>query len=131
MRIASLSLVTALNLFLRRKLPREVFDHLQDREVAIEVSGTPIRLSFRVRGGHFVPIRPTPAPHVRFRASLRDFMLLVAREEDADTLYFNRRLVVEGDTEAGLLVKNSLDALELPRTRKVLRRVLGLSSARH
>ena len=29
-------------------------------------------------------------------------------------LFFNRRLVMEGDTELGLVVKNALDAIELP-----------------
>lgn len=54
-------------------------------------------------------------------ASARDFMLLARRLEDPDTLFFSRRLVMEGDTELGLLVKNTLDALDLaaldPRTR--------------
>ena len=31
--------------------------------------------------------------------------------EDADTLFFERRLVMEGDTEFGLLLKNTLDAI--------------------
>jgi O2-independent ubiquinone biosynthesis accessory factor UbiT len=127
MRIASLALVTGLNLFLRRRLPAELYDSLQGREVAIDVTGTPVRASFRVRGRHFVPMRPTASPHLRFRASARDFALLAAREEDADTLYFHRRLVVEGDTEAALLIKNTLDALEFPRTRALLRRGLSLT----
>jgi predicted lipid carrier protein YhbT len=32
---------------------------------------------------------------------------------DADTLFFDRRLSIEGDTELGLLLKNTLDALDL------------------
>ena len=43
-----------------------------------------------------------------------DFALLAARKEDPDTLFFSRRLVMEGDTELGLLVKNTLDAIEQP-----------------
>jgi predicted lipid carrier protein YhbT len=39
---------------------------------------------------------------------------LAKRQEDPDTLFFNRRLSMEGDTELGLIVKNALDALELP-----------------
>ena len=31
-----------------------------------------------------------------------------------DTLFFSRRLSMEGDTELGLIVKNTLDALEFP-----------------
>lgn len=41
-------------------------------------------------------------------------MRLARRQEDPDTLFFNRRLSMEGDTELGLVVKNAIDALELP-----------------
>jgi predicted lipid carrier protein YhbT len=36
----------------------------------------------------------------------------VSRQEDPDTLFFQRRLTIEGDTELGLEVKNILDALD-------------------
>ena len=127
MRIASLALVTGLNVFLRRKLPDELFERLEGREVCIDVRDPALRVSFRVKGRHFVPMRPTDSPYLRFRASARDFALIAAREEDADTLFFNRRLVVEGDTEAALLVKNTLDGIEAPRTRALLRRGLNVA----
>ena len=47
-----------------------------------------------------------------FKGKLEDFWLLATRREDPDTLFFNRRLAIEGDTETGLYVKNMLDALE-------------------
>jgi len=127
MRIASLALVTALNVFLRRKLPDEIFERLAGREVSIDVRDPALRVSFRVEGRHFVPMRPSAEPYLRFRASARDLALIAAREEDADTLFFNRRLVVEGDTEVALLVKNTLDGLEAPRARALLRRGLRLA----
>ena len=40
---------------------------------------------------------------------------MLLRQEDPDTLFFHRRLSIEGDTELGLLVKNLLDRIELPR----------------
>lgn len=126
MRIASAALASALNLFLRRKLPAELFERLAGREVEIAVSKPAFRASFGVRGRHFVPVRPSGEPYLRFRASARDFAAIAAREADADTLFFNRRLVVEGDTEVALLVKNTLDAIEAPRARAVLRRAFRL-----
>ncbi len=48
-------------------------------------------------------------------ARARDFIALALREEDPDTLFFNRSLVMEGDTDLGLLVKNTLDAVDWPR----------------
>ncbi len=121
MRVASLALATALNVFLRRKLPDELYERLAGREVSIEVRNPSFRVSFRVEGRHFVPVRPSAEPDLRFRA------LIAAREEDADTLFFQRRLVVEGDTEVALLVKNTLDGIEAPRTRALLRRGLKIA----
>ena len=53
-------------------------------------------------------------PDLTISASAYDFYLLAMRKEDPDTLFFNRRLVVEGDTELGLIAKNALDAIDLP-----------------
>ena len=47
-------------------------------------------------------------------ATAHDFLLLAQRQQDPDTLFFSRRLSMEGDTELGLVVKNALDAIELP-----------------
>jgi predicted lipid carrier protein YhbT len=41
-------------------------------------------------------------------------LLLLAGQVDADTLFFQRRLAIAGDTELGLVVKNWLDAQERP-----------------
>ncbi len=51
-------------------------------------------------------------PHGTMRGSLRDFAALALRREDPDTLFFQRRLVVEGETETGLHLKNLLDGWE-------------------
>ena len=44
----------------------------------------------------------------------REVVTLAMRKEYPDTLFFSRRLSMQGDTELGLLLKNTLDALELP-----------------
>ena len=54
------------------------------------------------------------APDLTIRAHASDFIALARRSQDPDTLFFNRRLSMEGDTELGLMVKNTLDAMELP-----------------
>lgn len=50
-------------------------------------------------------------PDVTVRASFEDYVRLALRQEDPDTLFFSRRLVIEGDTALGLEIKNALDAL--------------------
>lgn len=43
--------------------------------------------------------------------TLTDLLLLASRLKDADTLFFQRRLALTGDTELGLLLRNLLDRL--------------------
>lgn len=50
---------------------------------------------------------------VTFSANSYDLILIAARKEDPDSLFFQRRLLIEGDTELGLYVKNLMDAIEL------------------
>lgn len=49
---------------------------------------------------------------VSFSATLNDLILVAGRKEDPDTLFFQRRLKIQGDTELGLEVKNLLDNIE-------------------
>lgn len=49
---------------------------------------------------------------VRYAHARGAKVLLARRVEDPDTLFFARRLIMEGDTELGLVVKNALDAVE-------------------
>jgi predicted lipid carrier protein YhbT len=121
---ASIAFATALNLTLRRKFPPEVLERLEGHTFAIVVEDAGVELLFRVRGRRFVPVASAAEPLLRFRAVAWDYAALAAREADPDTLFFNRRLVVEGDTEIALLVKNTLDTIDIPRTRGILRRAL-------
>ena len=49
---------------------------------------------------------------VSISGNWREFLLLASRQEDPDTLFFRRRLVIEGDTELGLGLKNLIDSLD-------------------
>ena len=110
----SMLLVTALNLALARQLPQDVKDILQGKRLAIRVRDARVAFDFRWNGQRFTPSAPQAPPDLAISANAQDFLLLAQRRQDPDTLFFNRRLVMEGDTELGLVVKNALDALELP-----------------
>ena len=121
----SVLLVTALNLALARHLPADVLALLLRRKLRIEVRDARVAFDFAWNGQRFAPCSPpgvgsasgslTPqAPDLTISASAHDFMLLAQRKQDPDTLFFSRRLSMQGDTELGLVVKNALDALELP-----------------
>ncbi|HRK79074.1 MAG TPA: SCP2 sterol-binding domain-containing protein [Thiobacillus sp.] len=83
---------------------------LAGRRYAIRVKDLGLSLRFTVTARGFAP--DSGAPELTISATARDFLLLLGRREDPDTLFFSRRLVSEGDTELGLTVKNLLDALD-------------------
>lgn len=113
----AVALTVALNGAIRwGLLPRENLVPLENRCFLVDVLDTGSRAAFRFRDGCFCPLFSVPdAPDLVFRANLSAFLQLVARQEDPDTLFFNRALVVEGDTELGLIFKNMLDAVEWPK----------------
>ena len=119
----SASLVAALDLVLWRLLPADVRDKLIGRRVEIAVSDWGMGFSFIARRWGFAPRPPSAEPDLRIAATAEDFGALAAGEADADTLYFSRRLIVEGDTELALMVKNTLDALDASRGRAFARRL--------
>jgi len=87
---------------------------LEGKQLKVCVIDFGFILDFSLRCDRFVPISPTPHPDLTLSATLEDFYKLATRQDDPDTLFFNRRLLIEGDTELGLIAKNSLDSMELP-----------------
>ena len=106
----------ALNRVVNPHLPDDVRVALRDRRLRLLVTDAGIAVDFTWRGDRFVALSSSPAspPDLEIAASARDFVALARREEDPDTLFFSRRLAMEGDTELGLLVKNTLDAIDAP-----------------
>ncbi len=106
--------VVALNLALARQLPGELGQALRDRRLRIQVRDARLSFDFAWTGSSFAPRAAADAPDLTISAGAGDFLALARREQDPDTLFFSRRLAMEGDTELGLRVKNALDAMELP-----------------
>jgi predicted lipid carrier protein YhbT len=110
----TLLFVQALNLALGNTLRSEVMQPLQGKLISIRVTDAGISHYFTLDPKGLAACRRNREPDLTISASAYDFLMLALRKEDPDTLFFSRRLRMEGDTELGLLVKNTLDALELP-----------------
>ncbi len=119
----ALALVAALNAAAKIKLlPEDSLELLEGRSFFVEVLDTGGQAHFTYRNGLFRPLfGMSVTPDLSFRANLSAFLQLLARQEDPDTLFFNRELSIEGDTELGLVVKNMLDAIEWPRFPQIRR----------
>ena len=113
----AVALTAGLNAIAKMKLlPDDSLALLEGKSFLIDVLDTGGRAAFTFRDGLFRPLFTVPeTPDLAFRANLSAFLQLAARQEDPDTLFFNRTLSIEGDTELGLIVKNMLDAIELPQ----------------
>ena len=92
------------------KSVREALEPLRGKVIKLELSPLGLGPKLTLAGDCLVPV-PFGAPDVTVRAALRDYLALALRREDPDSLFFSRRLVIEGDTALGLIVKNALDAL--------------------
>jgi predicted lipid carrier protein YhbT len=96
---------------------------LENRRFRIRVTDAGTVADFSVRNARFVPLMGASAretPDLSFAASLSSFLQLLARQEDPDTLFFDRRLAIEGDTELSLHVKNMFDAIDFDSLRERL-----------
>ena len=72
-----------------------------------------IGLRFEVGVEQQLRVRAFTQPDVTLSANVPELILVAAGKEDPDTLFFQRKLRIEGDTELGLEVKNLLLSIEL------------------
>jgi len=84
---------------------------LRRRCIEIESVETAVRVRLVLGDRGFEVAHPGMPPAVVIRASTAALLRLVRGEDDADRLFFERLLVMEGDTEYALLLKNTLDAI--------------------
>lgn len=125
---ASEAFAALLTLWLGERLGTAAVPELASRTIRLRVTDTGITLTFRAGANGFYACRDATAD-LTLAATAEDFLALALAREDPDTLFFSRRLVMEGDTELGLLVKNTLDALEfkpsLPTPRDLMRLIVS------
>ncbi len=104
--------VQGLNRILAPQLPEDVRQALFARRLRLRVEDAGLAIDFSWRGKAFETARHGERPDLTIGACAHDLVLMARRQEDPDTLFFSRRLILEGDTELGLLFKNTLDGLD-------------------
>jgi predicted lipid carrier protein YhbT len=109
---ASRAFAIAANLAAWPSLRELDWSNVHGRRFCVHVRDAGLKLYFSLYANGFRAERNGPSD-VTFTATATDFARLALRLEDPDTLFFNRRLLIEGDTNLGLTVKNMLDAVEL------------------
>ncbi|MGW8389444.1 ubiquinone anaerobic biosynthesis accessory factor UbiT [Pseudoduganella sp. HUAS MS19] len=125
--------VQGLNRILAPQLPEDVRQALFARRLRLRVEDAGLAIDFSWQGKAFEMARHGSEPDLTIGACAHDLVLMARRQEDPDTLFFSRRLILEGDTELGLLFKNTLDSLDASAFdwRKLLPRIPAPPGARH
>lgn len=89
-------------------------DFLAGKFLSIKIEDAGVELRVTLQGRRFISARPEQGADLVMAGAVYDFAMLATRREDPDTLFFNRRLKLGGDTVLGLSLKNLLDAQEFP-----------------
>lgn len=110
-------LVTVLNRILKSELESGDLDFLQGRSVSIAVCDASVVYQLTMFDNRLKVYVDDGQCDLSIQATLYDFLTIMSRQEDADTLVFQRRLVMEGDTELGLSLKNYLDGMDIDSSR--------------
>lgn len=109
----SFALAQVLNQLLLPRLDASTRAALGQRAVEVHISDLGLRCRLMLDANElpgFSPAARDAPVAVRIVAPAEAFWRLASGREDPDTLFFERVLVMEGDTDYALLLKNSLDA---------------------
>jgi predicted lipid carrier protein YhbT len=105
-------LTVAINHLLAGQTLKARLRELDGKSVSVHVVDIPWRMHFHIRQEQVWAAAHTLLTDVTISGGLDVFLQLLGGREDPDTLFFHRKLSVEGDTQTGVHVKNLLDALE-------------------
>lgn len=112
-----------LQLQFKHSLEEGDLDFLENRWLKIQVTDLQLVWFVSLINNNLIVSREEIAD-VSFIGNANDLIMIATRRQDPDTLFFQRRLIVEGDTELGLYVKNLMDSIELDSMPKFLRLTL-------
>ncbi len=106
-------LVTALNRMFNKELKEGELDFLQGKIIHISIEDAGIEYCFTLDNNKLAAADKKHSPDLILQGTVYNYLLLASRQEDTDTLFFSRRLHMQGDTELGLYVKNFLDGMDM------------------
>ncbi len=106
-------LVTSLNKIFTKELKEGELDFLQEKIIHISIEDAGIEYRFTLNNNKLVAADKSCSPDLVLQGTVYNYLLLASRQEDTDTLFFSRRLHMQGDTELGLYVKNFLDGMDM------------------
>ncbi len=111
-KVQSTVVVKILNQLLATAIKEGDLDFLHGSSVSVGVTDLKIKFALGFDGKALIVRQWQEQDSLNLAGNVHDFLLLATRTEDSDTLFFQRRLKMSGDTELGLEVKNLLDGMD-------------------
>ncbi len=118
-----------LNNALQNPLAAGEFDFLHGRTVMIQALDLDWSITITSQDDRRLRLLATKQAETRICATARDFLGLASGHTDPDTLFFQRRLRIEGNVALGLETKNTLDGVDREALPVPIRAVLQLAGA--
>lgn len=87
-------------------------EFLKNKWLKVEVTDLKLTWFLSFSEDRLLIKKHTEQVDVSFSGDVNELILIAGRKEDPDTLFFQRRLTIQGDTELGLEVKNLLDNID-------------------
>ena len=117
-----------LNRAFQKPIRHGEMEFLEGAKIRIKITDLSINWLISVGADRFTPVERELQDDVCISGKSLDFISLAIRQADPDTLFFQRRIRIEGDTELGLGIKNTMDAMDWEDLPMPLRKLLqGLS----
>lgn len=114
------ALTITLNQIFKNEMEAGDLDFLEGRSISINIHDAEVVYRITLSEGRLKTHGGKSKCDLSIQANFYDFLTIVSRQEDADTLVFQRRLVMEGDTELGLSLKNYLDGVDIDSSKLLL-----------
>ena len=100
-------------------------DFLEDKWLKIEVTDLKLVWYLSYENNELIIKEESDRSDVSFSGNLNELILIAGKKEDPDTLFFQRRLLIQGDTELGLEVKNLLDNIDFASFPDLINKSMG------
>ncbi len=127
-RLQKSMLLPALHSVFKEAIADGDFEFLNDKWLKISITDIDLHWWLSFEGDNLIMAAPELAikEDVSFSATGDDLLLIAGRKQDPDTLFFQRRLHIEGDTELGLEVKNLIDAIDVEQLPSSVHKIIDL-----
>lgn len=107
------ALLSTLNQLFKQDISDGELDFLQGKVIHIAIEDAGIDYHFTFSENKLAAVTKNRPADLVLKGTIYNYLLLASRQEDTDTLFFSRRLTMQGDTELGLYVKNFLDGMDM------------------